>query len=248
MTPRSHPSFPLAPRTTVTLPGVLVLCAFLCLAWTPAAAAQDDLSVSGPNDTGITGQAGPVARAAVILDQDFQTKLPGPAPADDMDDRRKRRGPVRVLLPNIMVKIGLILGGVLVLAVLLNLFFSTDRWADRDDPATNGNDAFDLERLDLGDPDRLAADGRYADAIHAMLLRALALSAGRLELTWPHSLTSREIMGSASLTEPARANLDDLIARVEIHHFGGRTPHREDFLHCREVYESLAADPIRVRT
>jgi hypothetical protein len=247
LTPRSHPSFPLAPRTTITLPAVLVFCAVLCLGWAPGAAGQDELPVSEANDTWTPSQAGPMARVAAILDQDFQTELPDPAPAAEEADRRKRRGPTRVLLPNIMVKIGLILGGVLVLAVILNLFFSTDRWADRDDPATNGNDAFDLERLDLGDPDRLAADGRYADAIHAMLLRALALSAGRLELTWPHSLTSREILGSASLTDQARESLNDLVTRVEIHHFGGRPPRAEDFHHCRLVYERLAADPIRGR-
>ena len=67
-----------------------------------------------------------------------------------------------------------------------------------------------------------------------------------MDITWPRSLTSREIMGSAALTIGARESLGDLIARVEIHHFGGHQPEAQDYRHCRLAYERLLADPIKV--
>ncbi len=230
------------------LPGSIILLVILCLGLVTIAGAQVTETFPDEDWTVPRLQPEAVEKAADILTAIYQTELP----VRSEQDRAARKpatvtGP-RAILPNILHMIGMILGAILVVVVLVNLLFSADRWAQNESPEAADGTAIGFGRLNLEDPDRLAASGRYAEAIHVMLLRALALASGRLSLTWPHSLTSREIMDSADLTDQARESLDDLIARVEIHHFGGRTPREDDFRHCRLVFERLAADPIRVRT
>lgn len=211
-----------------------------------AAGAQENAPYGDEDRTAPRFQLDPVTRARAILEAGYQTDLPNLQPPEKSDPGKPRPQEMQSILPDIMFKIGLVLGGIILLIVIVNLFYSTNRWAGDDETPEQENAGFGFDQLSLEDPDQLAAGGRYAEAIHAMLLRALALAAGRLGLTWPHSLTSREIMGSASLTATARENLDDLITRVEIHHFGGRVPQADDFQHCRRVYQNLAADPIKV--
>jgi hypothetical protein len=228
--------------------GLLGSCAIalLALALSLAAGAQETENYRDEDRTAPRFQIDPVAQAHAILEAGYQTELPNLQPPEKSDPENPRQMEMQSILPNIMFKIGLVLGGIILLVVIVNLFYSTHRWTGEDEIPEYEREGFGFDQLSLEDPDQLAAGGRYAEAIHAMLLRALALAAGRLDLTWPHSLTSREIMGSASLTPTARENLDDLITRVEIHHFGGRVPQADDFQHCRRVYQNLAADPIKV--
>ena len=97
----------------------------------------------------------------------------------------------------------------------------------------------DFSRLKVPDPDLLARDGQFAEAIHALLLRSLVLVSRRLGLTWPRSLTSREILHQGALPGEAREQLLKLVQRVEVHHFGGLQPQAPDFQRCREIYDRL---------
>jgi hypothetical protein len=76
----------------------------------------------------------------------------------------------------------------------------------------------------------LAEAGRFADAIHALLLDTLeALSrAARLA----PSLTSREIVAGARLPAPAREALEGLVLAVERSRFGGAAAGAEDYRAC----------------
>ena len=82
----------------------------------------------------------------------------------------------------------------------------------------------------IGSAEALAAEARYGEAIHALLLETLqALSrAARL----PPSFTSREIVARVPLRPDAREALAGLVAAVEISWFGGTVPSEADYRGC----------------
>jgi len=70
-----------------------------------------------------------------------------------------------------------------------------------------------------GNPEQLARQGRFAEAIHALLLRAVAESDA---VSGKPALTSRELLRSISLGREVQAALAALVAVVERVYFGGR--------------------------
>lgn len=91
------------------------------------------------------------------------------------------------------------------------------------------------------DADELAAQGRFADAIHTLLLRTLhELASQRLVRVTP-SMTSREILGRVSLLGEAREALAGLIVAVEQTWFGDDVPQADDYQRCRAQFDRFAA-------
>lgn len=91
------------------------------------------------------------------------------------------------------------------------------------------------------DADELAAQARYADAIHTLLLRTLhELASQRLVQVIP-AMTSREILTRVALVGDARAALADLIVAVEQTWFGDDVPQLADYQRCRAQFDRFAA-------
>jgi hypothetical protein len=181
-----------------------------------------------------------IATAMEILDARYQIELPNRV--SEVPETASVSGSGTVL-PNIIVKIIMVLGAIIILVTIFNLFFGGARHhANPDDEALDAQGEVDFTKLKLADPDRLAASGRFAEAIHALLLRALVLISRRLDSSWPRSLTSREILRHGKLPGPAQSHLGQLIQRVEVHHFGGLEPVAADYSRCQEIYEKLRAD------
>jgi hypothetical protein len=115
----------------------------------------------------------------------------------------------------------------LVIAWLANRLM-TGRARDEElSPEEGGALALDV-RLDR--PDQLAAAGRFAEAIHQLLLETLAALSRASRL--PPSQTSREILEAARLPGRARAALSGLVLAVEISRFGGAPAGEEDYRAC----------------
>lgn len=89
----------------------------------------------------------------------------------------------------------------------------------------------------LGDHEQLARDGRFCEAIHSLLLRALAETEPGRERP---ALTSREIASSAKLGRDAREALDALVAAVEWAHFAGRPVGPGEYQASLSEYERLS--------
>lgn len=89
--------------------------------------------------------------------------------------------------------------------------------------------------------DELAASGHFAAAMHALLLQSLAEMRRRLATPFAACLTSREILQRVRLDPEARAALADIVAGVEISHFGAHMPTAEEFAACRARFAVLAA-------
>jgi hypothetical protein len=93
--------------------------------------------------------------------------------------------------------------------------------------------------------DDLATQGRFVEAMHVLLLQALAEIRRRLDEEFADSLTSREILRSRQLSDALRRPLREVIGRVEWTYFGGHSAGRDDYLACRASFSALAQALVR---
>jgi hypothetical protein len=92
----------------------------------------------------------------------------------------------------------------------------------------------------LRDAEALAAEGRFGEAIHVLLLRTLAALVERGRRNLPTSLTSREIIAEVQLPADADAALRGLVSAVEVSHFGGQEPAAAEWQLCLEHFHRFA--------
>ncbi len=85
------------------------------------------------------------------------------------------------------------------------------------------------------DFEELAAQERYGEAVHALLLHALAA----LAPAPAPPLTAREALRSTRLTGERHAALRALVAEAERFWFGGERALRADFEHCQELWRCV---------
>lgn len=76
---------------------------------------------------------------------------------------------------------------------------------------------------------RLAAEGRYAEAVHALLLAAIRHFAERSRVSIQPSRTSRELVRLLPLGAEAREAFSDLVRTVELSLFGGSPVGQEEY-------------------
>ena len=97
-------------------------------------------------------------------------------------------------------------------------------------------------RVLLEEADRLAAAGRYAEAMHCVLLAAMAMLAGKADRTAREtdSLTSWEVLRGASLAAPRTQALRDLVVRVERAWFGHGPAGDDDYRKVRSSFDAFA--------
>lgn len=113
-----------------------------------------------------------------------------------------------------------------------------DAWQSDDVAAAAGAGGSPAVILQMADD--LAANGRFAEAMHVLLLRALADIRHRLDEQFADSLTSREILRGTRLREETRAPLRDVVTRVELTYFGDRPAAQADYLACRASFNDFA--------
>ena len=87
--------------------------------------------------------------------------------------------------------------------------------------------------------DDLARQGRFGEAMHALLLQSLADVRRRLDEQFADSLTSREILRSTKLPAQGREPLREIITRVERTHFGEYFAEPQDYMACRDRFAEL---------
>jgi hypothetical protein len=92
----------------------------------------------------------------------------------------------------------------------------------------------------LGAADELAAQGHFVEAMHVLLLQALAEIRLRLDEQFADSMTSREILRSKYLSDQLRHPLGEVVSRVEWTYFGEHPAAQDDYLACRSSFSALA--------
>lgn len=160
--------------------------------------------------------------ARVLAGGGYQTELP-----------RHPRAPVDVHLPlgPLELLLRILVWGALGVLAFLAIAWLVRRLAPgaRDVELAEPAGAAPVE-IPIASAEALAAQGRFAEAIHALLLETLqALSrAARLA----PSLTSREIVARVPLPAPARDALSGLVLAVEVSRFGGADAAEPDYRAC----------------
>ena len=138
---------------------------------------------------------------------------------------------------------------VLIAAAVLGLIYLVAREAGlidfairrkaRPTPADYRPDA-ETARALLADADQLAAQGRYAEAVHVLLLRSI----DDMQRFRPGSVrpaaTSRDLAGLEVLPGEARPLFARMAERVEISLFGARKVDAQGYADSRAAYEAFA--------
>jgi hypothetical protein len=102
-------------------------------------------------------------------------------------------------------------------------------WAPEDAPA----------RSWLREADALAAQGRFAEAVHHLLFRSIEDIARRRPRLVRPALTSRELAAAEALPPPARSLFARIAGLVERSLFGGRPVEASDWTAARTAYADL---------
>lgn len=205
---------------------------------------------SVPGDTG----AGPsgwdaslaAAHAELLKDKSLQFEMQGaPKPPDPprwldwLPDFFQAIGPVAKYLFWGVVVLAAVLIAWLILREVVGLRFDLRRKrAGRARPADWAPDREKAAIL-LADADRLAAEGRYEEAAHLVLLRGVEDIRARRPGVVAPALTSREIAASERLPEPARPAFAEIARIVEQSLFGGGRVDEPAWRGCRSAYERL---------
>ena len=177
---------------------------------------------------GATGAAGAGAEGAaerverILEDGGYQRSLPKDLPP--LSDFSFSLGPFETLV-RILIWTAL----AVVVALAISWLVTRLRGRALDVEVAEGSAAAPLD-VPLDSAERLAAAGRFAEAIHVLLLETLAALSRAAQLA--PSLTSREIVARVPLPERARDALVGLVLAVEVSRFGGAPAGEADYRAC----------------
>ena len=114
--------------------------------------------------------------------------------------------------------------------------------AEKKPRTTLGND----EPVEPSDVDRLASEGRYGEAVHAMFLLAVTHLAESKCLVIADDMTAREAQRALTAPEAIRGAFGDVMAAVEVSLFGGKELDRSAYETARAAYDTIAKHDPRV--
>ena len=146
-----------------------------------------------------------------------------------------------------------IVGGAILLVIVVGLvqqYRHLFRWSKKESPRREWppeqewRPTIAQARALLAEADALAAQGRYAEAVHRLLLRSIE----DIELHRPRVLrraqTSREIGRLDALPAAARPAFAGIVRAVERSRFAGGAVDAAEFARCRKDYEAFAFAPM----
>jgi Tfp pilus assembly protein PilX len=186
----------------------------------------------------------------VLKNPFYQREMPQHPELKDLDDPEdldfrgdgsgEGGGAGQVTLPVIGAgaAIGKVVFIVLIVVVVLLLvgwlgqaFLGRRREAPADEVASEGADGAAVRERErtFDEATRLAAEGRYAEAVHALLLAAIRHFAERSRVSIQPSRTSRELVRLLPLGAEAREAFSDLVRTVELSLFGGAPVGQEEY-------------------
>ena len=102
-------------------------------------------------------------------------------------------------------------------------------------------------RILLDEVDKLAAEGRYGEAVHTLLFRSIQDIDRNRPNVVRRSLTAREIGSLSVLTENARTAFSKIAGVSELAHFGGVSVNKAGFETARKAYADLTGQTKQTR-
>jgi hypothetical protein len=207
------------------------------------------------NREGAAAAGGVEARArATLADPHYQRAFPNrPEPEDETDLPTGRAvpqpAPLSVPLP--VLGAGAVLSKLVFLVLLVVVIALVAFWifqalprgwgkaAPESAPAPPREEGSAAPELSFEDAARLAAEGRYAEAVHALLLAAIRHFAARTRTAIQPSRTSRELVRTLPLAPDAREAFADLVRTVERSLFGGEPLGAAEYERNLERFQAL---------
>ena len=212
---------------------VLLLGLFALLPPAPVAAQQDAHSAEEIAES----------RDDILGNGRYQTERP-------VAEKPPERDPLTI--PPWLIKTVLWTAGIVVAAMVLYFLFNLARdlldvrFGRKQRPAKPAAEAprietvppaqREAERRTLAEADALAAEGRFSEAIHLLLLVAMERLRRELGPRVAPAMTSREVLRLSPIPENVTAPLTRMVALSEIKHFGGRAADEPDYRICREDF------------
>jgi hypothetical protein len=196
------------------------------------------------------------AAASVTKTLAVQTRLPNssgtPAPSSRNEPRGWRLfGPEGGMIPasqsvlSLLEWTGITIAAIAALALLAMFFREPGESRFRPIPLAGPPPS---SQPPLADPrellalaDRLAAEARFAEAMHYLLLAAMAVLARAVTAKSADSLTSWELLRQATLVPPQLPPLRNLVAAAERAWFGGRPAAESDYQMARANFDAFRA-------
>ncbi|PHR55310.1 MAG: hypothetical protein COA43_15555 [Robiginitomaculum sp.] len=193
------------------------------------------------------------------LPKDLQTELPQ---EDAKKKKEKSNAPewLMTLIKFLSSILVYIFYGVIAIAVCGLLYFilrEIIRAHRNKRPSKKGEAKLDIPlyqpdaktaRIVLDDADRLAKEGRYAEAVHTLLFRSIQ----DIEDKRPHhvkkSLTSREISELPILSQKAKHGFSMIGQLVETSFFGGTVLTLNDYENSKTAYKDFAFEKFTLQT
>jgi len=222
-----------SPEARSRLPIVLLVTTAACAA------------VILPAEQGIDADREAISNLAreVLAQGNYQTELP-------RTEAVHVRPSWLVLLAPLAKLLSILLPALLVGVLLLLVFWLLKDYLFRD--ARAGGPHRDLPTIEpdtvrgdrITDPRRLAVEGRYKDAMHALLLLAVNRLSRRSGVDPARSWTSRELVRRLLLPDRARDALRSLVHAVEVSHFGGADVEAADYDRCLDHYRTATGEEL----
>jgi hypothetical protein len=173
----------------------------------------------------------------ILSDSRYQTELPeSEAAAPPV------RSPGLSAIGRILLYVMVFLGAGLLLWWLVGEFILSYGRPDGGEEEDEEGDGLAGGRRGMEDPERLAGEGRYDEAIHALLLIAIARLSERLPSPPGPACTSRELLRILPMGRSARDALAGLVAEVETSLFGGVPAGADSYSRCRRSFRSLVRE------
>lgn len=222
-------------RIAAAAGAALLLASLLLLALAGATLAQTGGSAGGTDDAALRQ-----ARDQVLSDSRYQTERPEPEEKLDIEPLRIPPWLAEILFWGLLAVVA-----AFVLFFLAGLAFdllrnrdvfkrNRDRSAEaapRIEMPSVGRRAVDHRTL--AEADRLAAQGRFSEAIHLLLLVALERLHRELGPRIAAAMTGREVLRLPALPGGTTEPLARMVQLSEINHFGGRHAAEPDYHRCR---------------
>ena len=177
-------------------------------------------------------------RARSVLEQDYQAELPERRRLPDVDL------PDLSVLADIALVVLVALG---VAALILAIIWLVQNLSSRGarSSAGPGEPGFLTEEPanetgpSLAEAERLAAEGRWSEAVHSLLLIAVRRLCARFSVPQASSRTSRELCRALPLQGEAREAFASLVRTVEISLFGGTPLGPDDWQTSLERFRQI---------
>lgn len=173
----------------------------------------------------------------IVSGLDLQTAFPNAAVANSSDSWSFGDGSARILLW-IAVAIGIVVIGLYLRDILPGGGLARrKKWGAEDNGVALGEGSAEAQAQ--VNADELARLGRFVEAMHVLLLQALADMHRRLDVVIADSLTSREILRRAKVSPLAKSALQEIIGAVERAYFGDYPAGENDYHSCRTSFATF---------